>query len=241
MAEEPKKEDAEGGEVAEGGKSKKKLIIIIAGAAVLLIGIGAGAFFFLKGSHPSGDAAAGEHSEATDEVGGEEGAAKGKAEGTEHGEKAKEKGHGEKAKDGEKKEGHGEKAKDGEKAKEKGHGEKDSKEEEGAAGDENPNFDFGATYNFRPFHLNLGNPLENRYIRLEMSVEYKNGQEQLKEIEARLPQLRDAILSVASRKTKEFLLGPDGKDQLRLEVLNKLNQYMDRKIEAVYITDMIIE
>ncbi|MBI2602474.1 MAG: flagellar basal body-associated FliL family protein [Deltaproteobacteria bacterium] len=101
--------------------------------------------------------------------------------------------------------------------------------------------EFGASYVMKPFHLNLGNPLENRYIRLEIALEYKGGQDQLKEIDTRLPQLRDAIISVASRKTREFLLGPDGKDQLRLEMLNRVNQYMTKKIESVYITDMIIE
>lgn len=101
--------------------------------------------------------------------------------------------------------------------------------------------EFGATYVMKPFHLNLGNPLENRYIRLEIALEYKGGQNQVKEIETRLPQLRDAIISVTTRKTREFLLGPDGKDQLRLEMLNRVNQYMTTKIESVYITDLIIE
>jgi flagellar FliL protein len=100
---------------------------------------------------------------------------------------------------------------------------------------------FGATYSLKPFHINLGNPLENNYIRLEAAIEYKGGDPQKAEIEARLPQLRDAVISVTSRKTREFLIGPDGKDQLRRELLNRLNQYMDRKIEAVYITDMLIE
>ncbi|NRA43909.1 MAG: flagellar basal body-associated FliL family protein [Oligoflexales bacterium] len=100
---------------------------------------------------------------------------------------------------------------------------------------------FGATYQLKPFHSNLGNPLENRYLRLEIAFEYKQGEEQRKEIEARLPQLRDAVLSVASRKTREFLLGPDGKDQLRLEILNRVNQFMDKKIESIFITDMLIE
>ena len=100
---------------------------------------------------------------------------------------------------------------------------------------------FGATYQLKPFHSNLGNPLENRYLRLEIAFEYKQGDEQRKEIEARLPQLRDAVLSVASRKTREFLLGPDGKDQLRLEILNRVNQFMDKKIESIFITDMLIE
>ncbi len=100
---------------------------------------------------------------------------------------------------------------------------------------------FGDTYAFKPFNLNLGNPLENRFIRLELSMEYLGGDLQKSEIERRLPQLRDAVVSVATKKTREFLLGPDGKDQLRLEILNRINQYMTKKIEAVYITDMIIE
>ena len=100
---------------------------------------------------------------------------------------------------------------------------------------------FGATFTFKPFHLNLGNPLANRYIRLGIAIEYKNGEPQKKEIEAKRAQLRDAIISVTSRKTKEFLLSPDGKDQLRLEILNKVNQYLEKKIDHVFITDMIIE
>ena len=36
-------------------------------------------------------------------------------------------------------------------------------------------------------------------------------------------------------------MAQEAEDQLRLEMLNKINQYMDRKIEAIYITDMIIE
>lgn len=100
---------------------------------------------------------------------------------------------------------------------------------------------FGSTYSFKPFHLNLGNPLENRYLRLEIAVEFRQGDTQKNEIESRLPQLRDAIIAVASRKTREFLLGPDGKDQLRLEILTKINQYMDMKIDSVFITDLLIE
>jgi flagellar basal body-associated protein FliL len=46
---------------------------------------------------------------------------------------------------------------------------------------------------------------------------------------------------VTARKTREFLLGPDGKDQLRLEIKNRINQYMSKKIENVYITDILIE
>lgn len=104
-----------------------------------------------------------------------------------------------------------------------------------------PNVNFGNTFTFKTFHLNLGNPLENHYIRLEIAVEYKGGEAQRKEIEQRLPQLRDAVVGVASRKTREFLLGPDGKDQLRREILIRMNRYMSQPLESVFLTDILIE
>ena len=89
--------------------------------------------------------------------------------------------------------------------------------------------------------MNLGNPLENRYVRLEVAVEYGCNDETKAELEKRLPQLRDAVISVTSRKTREFLLGPDGKEQLRKEIFTRLNQYRAKKIDDVFITDILIE
>ena len=116
--------------------------------------------------------------------------------------------------------------------------EKKEKEEEEKPGSD---IKFGDTYSFRTFNLNLGNPLENHFVRFDVALEYGGGEAQKLEIEKRLPQLRDAVVSVASRKSREFLLGPDGKDQLRREILIRVNRYMSQPIEAVYITDMLIE
>ena len=101
--------------------------------------------------------------------------------------------------------------------------------------------DFGCTIALGPFHLNLGNPLENRYIRLDLAIEYGCSEDQKEEIEKRIPQLKNAVISVTARKTREFLLGPDGKEQLRKEILNRVNHYMSKKIDDVYITEIIIE
>ena len=106
--------------------------------------------------------------------------------------------------------------------------------------EEEDDFDFGKTYQMKTFNLNLGNALENRFVKLEVSIEY-NGEKTKREIEARLPQLRDAVISVVSRKTREFLLAPDGKDALRKEILIRINRYMTHKVESVYITDILIE
>ena len=238
----------------QGAQKKRRLMIMI--AAALLVLVGGGAAFFLMGSSKKSEdgeakeATAKDHSPEEQDHGKAEGspeAKEGKSEAKEgeggH-DKKKEKKKKEKKK---KKEGEGEgegHEKEGSEAEKKGGEKKGKKGEEDAQAkddDDGPRVDFGLTYAMKPFHVNLGNPLENRYLRIEIALEYRNGEAQTKEIEARLPQLRDAVLSVASRKTREFLLGPDGKEQLRLEILNRINQYMDKKIEAVFITDILIE
>jgi flagellar basal body-associated protein FliL len=101
--------------------------------------------------------------------------------------------------------------------------------------------DFGETHTFKPFQLNLGNPLENHYVRVEVSIEYRGGENHLKEITRREPQLRDVVVSIVGKKSREFLLSPDGKDQLRRELLIQMNRYMKTPIEAVFITDFLVE
>jgi len=124
-------------------------------------------------------------------------------------------------------------AKDGEKA--------DPSKKTGAAPSSAMSSDFGCTYTLKPFHLNLGNPLEDRYLRLEVAIEHACNEALKAELEKRSPQLRDAVIGITSKKTREFLLGPDGKAQLRKEVLTRINHYMGTKIEDVFITDILIE
>lgn len=220
-------------EVAAKAK-KRKLLFIVVGGVVLTAGIGAGLAFFLAGGSKEtmaakadgnadeghGDAKAEEHAAAP-----AEGHAKKEGEG--HDGKKEGEGH-----DGAKKEGEGHDA-----AKKEGEGHGDGTK----VASKVDGVDFGCTQTLSPFHLNLGNPLENRYIRLEVAVEYGCGEEVKAEISQRLPQLRDAIISVTSRKTREFLLGPDGKEQLRKEIHTRVNHYMSRKVDDVFITDILIE
>ncbi len=213
----------------EAKKKKKKLLIMAIGGVVGVAAIGGGAAMFLgkKKAEPVATEA-GAHGP---EKKADEHAAENKPD--EHGaEKKPEEHSAEKKADG-KGDGHAPDAKGGQvKEPEKG--------TEGSGGSDSAP-DFGQTYSFAAFNINLGNPMDNHYARMEVTVEFFGGSEQEGEIKKRLPQLRDAIVSVASKKSREFLLGPDGKDQLRLEIKNRLNQYMTRKIENVYITDILIE
>jgi len=203
-------------EAAAAKKKKKKLIIIAAAGLVGVAGIGGGAAFFLgKGKKPAAGHA--EEKKPDDGHGGEKKADAGHAE-----EKKPDDGHG-----GEKK------ADDGH-----GGGEKTDKDK----GTKAPlDIGFGKTMPLAPFHLNLGNPVDNRYVRLEIAIEYGENPDIEAELKARMPQLRDAIVSVTRKKSREFLLGPDGTDQLRLEIKNRVNQFMKKPIDNVYVTDILIE
>ncbi|RYZ54201.1 MAG: DUF4366 domain-containing protein, partial [Proteobacteria bacterium] len=251
-------------------KKKKKLLIFAIIGALVVLGGGGGAFMMLsKGKKTQkdeeiskestdhgdahGDAKKDEHgAPAKDEHGDAKKDEHGEAKKDEHGEPAKDE-HGAAAKD-EHGDGHGDAKKDehGAPAKDE-HGEvkkdehgneiKSDGKDKGKADDKasESNIDFGETYKMSTFNLNLGNALENRYIRIEISLEYRGGAEQKKEIDRRLPQLRDAIIGIMQRKTREFLLSPDGKEALRKELLIRINRYMTKKIESVYITDLLIE
>lgn len=225
-------------------KKKKKLLIFGVLGAVLLLGGGGGAFMFLsKGKKDHKEEEISKESTEHSEKKGEEGG-------------AKEGEHADAKKDGESKDDAAKSA-EGADAKKDEHAEADAKKDgedkaggkdgdKAAAGKDKEkksesNIDFGETYKLQTFNLNLGNALENRYIRIEISLEYKGGEEQKKEIDVRLPQLRDAIIGILQRKTREFLLSPDGKEALRKELLIRINRYMTKKIESVYITDLLIE
>jgi flagellar protein FliL len=211
--EEAKAAKAEDAEAGEeeGGGKSKKKLIILIAAAVTVIG-GASAGAFLFLSGGSDEMAAKS----------QEGAAPGE-------DSANANSEGE-----EKNEGDGESP---------GEGAKPESEQKTVVvkKTENTGINFGCTHTFKTFNLNLGNPLENRYIRMELSIEFGCNEETDKEIKRRLPQLEDAIIGVTRRKTREFLLGPDGLTQLRKEIRNRVNHFMSKPINDVYITDILIE
>lgn len=201
-------------------QSKKKRIILIGAVlAVVALGGGGAAFFLLSGGEKK-------KVEAPGEVPSAEGAEKPETEKVE-GEPGDKGGGEKKAEEPGDKKAEGEKKADG--------GKKDEAKPAANAGD------FGETFALKTFNLNLGNPLENHYVRLEVSFEYTGGGDQKAEIERRMPQLRDAIVGIVSRKTREFLLAPDGKHQLRMEIFTRVNRFMTKPIAAVYITDLLIE
>ncbi|NBW83326.1 hypothetical protein EBR21_16380, partial [bacterium] len=174
-----------------------------------------------------------------------------------HGDK-KDDGHGDKKDDGhgdKKDDGHGDKKDDGHGDKKDAHGEKKDdghgdKKDSAADGKKDEKSDlkifksdesFGETFALPKMDLNLGNPLENRYLRIGVSIEYTGGKTQQDELKKREPQLKDLIISSVSSRTRLELLTEKGKEKLRRELINKINETFERPVKTIYFTDFLVE
>jgi flagellar FliL protein len=91
------------------------------------------------------------------------------------------------------------------------------------------------------FIVNLADPLGKRYLKVKMDLEMSD-EKSLPEIDKRLPQLRDTILTTLSSKNYEDISTLDGKMQLRAEIMAMLNQYLKTgKITNIYFTEFIVQ
>ena len=100
---------------------------------------------------------------------------------------------------------------------------------------------FGDAFRIPKLDLNLGNPIENRFIRIAIALEYRGKDTQLLELKQREAQLRDIIITSVTTKTRANLLSENGKEHLRREILNKINEVTDQPIQNVYFTEFFVE
>jgi len=100
---------------------------------------------------------------------------------------------------------------------------------------------FGETFSLPRMDLNLGNPLENRYLRIGVTIEFTGGKTQQDELKKREPQIRDLIIGSVSTRTRLDLLTERGKEKLRRELVNKMNETFERPVKTIYFTDFLVE
>jgi flagellar FliL protein len=138
--------------------------------------------------------------------------------------------------------------KDGKKDEGKGDEKKEGKEEEHSkAGDKakkdtrEKSAGFGETIDLPKMDLNLGNPLENRFLRMGITIEYHGGESQKEEIKRREPQLKDIVITSISSKSRLELLTEKGKERLRKELTNRFNEVLDRPVKSLFFTDFLVE
>ncbi|MGE0679674.1 MAG: flagellar basal body-associated FliL family protein [Candidatus Binatia bacterium] len=97
-----------------------------------------------------------------------------------------------------------------------------------------------------PFVVNLADPGSRRYLRVNLKLKLKKQEESEPLLEARMPQVRDAVLMLLSGKTTDQLLSVEGKTMLRKELIDKLNAVLKKKglkkaVKDLYFTEFLIQ
>jgi flagellar FliL protein len=106
---------------------------------------------------------------------------------------------------------------------------------------DNANPDMGPIYPMETFIVNLLDPNGRRYLKIQIQLEMDNAV-LAQEINKRMPQFKDAIISLLSSKTIPDINSVEGKMQLRAELIVLFNQYLKSgKITNVFFMDFIIQ
>lgn len=91
------------------------------------------------------------------------------------------------------------------------------------------------------FIVNLADPLGRRYLKMTMEVEVVDDKS-AKELTAKEPKIRDAIILLLSSKSYQDLATMESKILLKKEVAERLNQALGGpKVLRVYITEMVVQ
>ena len=104
--------------------------------------------------------------------------------------------------------------------------------------------DQGATVNFEPFLVNLADKGASRYVKtsIRLLVANKESAETITKGETLMPRLRDTILTLLSTKTADEMTSNEGKERLKKEILEKVNEYLpEAGAEEVFFTDFVVQ
>ena len=106
---------------------------------------------------------------------------------------------------------------------------------------EDTKHDIGPIYSLETFIVNLVGGSGKSYLKAKLDLEMNN-EDLRSEIDRRLPQFRDSILTMLSNKSHNDVKSLEGKFQLRAEIISTLNQHLKTgKIRNIYFTDFIVQ
>ena len=101
--------------------------------------------------------------------------------------------------------------------------------------------DYGFNFPLAPIAINLHKGETEKIVRLELSIEHKEGEQIVRELKAKEARIRDAIIDSLARYDAHEIAGHDGMSMLTLAFWNRINEFMLTPIEAIYITKIFIE
>src|SRR5262249_53681283 len=99
----------------------------------------------------------------------------------------------------------------------------------------------GALLALDPFIANLADEDGKRYLKTTIQLEFF-ARRVPDDASARIPQIRDLLLTLFTSKLFAEIRTPDGKALLRDEVMNRVNRALRKDlVKAVYFTEFIVE
>ncbi|ACG57340.1 flagellar basal body-associated protein FliL [Hydrogenobaculum sp. Y04AAS1] len=99
----------------------------------------------------------------------------------------------------------------------------------------------GVMYNLGSFLVNLADKNANTYAKVSITLELSNEKVQ-QEVVKRLPIIKDAIINLLSSKTYDEIRTPEGKEELRLELIKRINAILvTGGVQNIYFTQFIVQ
>jgi flagellar FliL protein len=94
------------------------------------------------------------------------------------------------------------------------------------------------------FIVNLADPTESHYLRANvvMELDYGSSLKLAEEVDKRMPQIKDIVISCLGSKTSVQLQDPENREALKQEVKDKINAVLNRgQLAKVYFTSFAIQ
>lgn len=99
----------------------------------------------------------------------------------------------------------------------------------------------GHIYSLESMLVNLADAEIPRYLKIKIDIESENAKPD-GEFDRRLPQLKDAILTILTSKTYPDISEAKGKLNLKEEIVQKANQLFETfKVKTVYFTEFVVQ
>jgi flagellar protein FliL len=110
-----------------------------------------------------------------------------------------------------------------------------------ASGKKAPEPTVGQTFSMDPFVVNLNEGGGKRYLKSKIELEYMDDPVR-KELESRLPQMRDIILLHLSSKSLDEIQTVDGKIELKNALIKRINLVLEQgKIRNLFFTQFVVQ
>lgn len=91
------------------------------------------------------------------------------------------------------------------------------------------------------FTVNLADKGTDAYARVAITLELSN-EKVKREVDKRMPIIKDAIIDVISSKTSDFLRTPEGREALRLGLIRRLNIILvESGVRNIYFTEFVVQ